>query len=168
LTELVKGFIQYPADLKVSTSEPTKRSLIITFQAHASDTGKLIGERGVMIAALREIAQQMAGTLAMRVKVEVSELVTGKKENGGCFHNNPEYKIDKEIRLLESIGKFIFNDSIKVNVYLSENKETTTLVLQMDGEKYDFEFDLNDALDTAYIAIGMAHGKKLSVELDTL
>lgn len=167
LTGLVKGFIRFPADLKTTYSQHTKRSLTISFQAHADDTGKLIGEQGVMIAALREVAQQMGNTLGLRVKVEVLEPVMGKKERGEGFRYNPDYRIDDEVHRLEAIGKFIFNDSAKVQ-YQAENGEITVLVLLIDGEANDFEPELEEALNTAFEATGLSRGKKLAVELDTL
>ena len=167
LAGLVKGFIRFPADLKVTEEQATKRSLTISFQAHADDTGKLIGEQGAMIAALREIAQQMGNTLSLRVKVEVMEPVTGKKERGAGYKFDPDYKIDKEVTGLESIGQFIFNDSAKVQ-YHSNGGEKTILVLLIDGDAHNFEPELEEALDVVMRATGLARGHKLAVEMDTL
>jgi predicted RNA-binding protein YlqC (UPF0109 family) len=167
LTGLVKGFIRFPADLKVTEEQPTKRSLKITFQANADDAGKLIGEQGAMIAALREIAQQMGNTLSLRVKVEMSEPVTGKKERGAGYQYDPDYKIDNEVTGLEAIGQFIFNDSAKVQ-YHANGGEKTTLVLLIDGDKNDFVPELEDALDVVMRATGLARGHKLAVEMDSL
>ncbi len=158
MTRLVHGLIKYPADLKVTQAQATRRSLSIMFQAHADDTGKLIGDGGVMIAALREIARHMGNSL---------EPVTGKKEHGPGFKPNPDYKIDSEVKGLEAIGQFIFNDSAKVQ-YHADNGEKTTLVLLIDGSENDFEPELEEALDVVMRSTGLARGHKLAVEMDSL
>ncbi|MDE2096143.1 MAG: KH domain-containing protein [Patescibacteria group bacterium] len=167
MTDVVKGFIIHPEDLKVTQISPTSRSLLICLQPHAHDMGKVIGEGGAMVKALRELASQMGEAVGLRVKVEVQEPVVGRRRHHDPFKHDPNYCAADDLLRLERIARFIFDECAQVRL-LGDGPEHSTLVLMVDLTKFDCERELVDALDVVWRATGLAHGHKLSVEMEAL
>ena len=162
LKTAVRGFTQFHDDMKVKIAQPTRHSLFLSFQAHRDDMGKLIGEGGCMVKAMRQVAQAMGDSIQTRVRLNIVEPVKGEKQPTPPPKKNPAYRIEPEVALLQGIGEMIFNDGVTVKS-LDVDDESSVLVLIADEQHDDaLAFHLN----TIFTAIGRTQGRKLSVEVD--
>lgn len=163
IQEMVHGFTRFHDDLHLSVVQ-TSSSINISLAAHADDTPKLIGSGGGMVKSLREIAQRMADSLQTKVNINVTEPTVGQRMGLDPFRADIHYKRETEVKLLERIGQFIFNDGIQVTG-VDLDKESTMLTLAIDE---DYDEALEAALSTVFKAIGRTKGRKLEIELDSL
>lgn len=66
LEHLVRGFVDYPDDVQVS-SRTLKRGRVLEVRVHPEDLGKVIGRGGRTARALRTVVGALAGGRHVRI-----------------------------------------------------------------------------------------------------
>ncbi len=70
LEHLVKGIVDHPADVAVSSAD-TARGEVLEVRVHPDDLGRVIGRGGRTAKALRTLVTALAD--GQRVRVDISE-----------------------------------------------------------------------------------------------
>ena len=163
---LVRGLIRFKDDLRVETVN-TLRSKTITVTAHADDTPKIIGSQGVNFKAIQKIADAIGEQLSQRITFVVTDPVVGQRFSQEKFKTDASYDPAAELDLLEQIGWSICDGDVRVE-WVKTNDQSGTIMMLLDGNKMDYDPELEVALDTIFNAIGKAKGFIIHVELDSL
>lgn len=69
---LVKNLVDHPEEVHVREIE-SEHTMILEIRLLKSEIGKIIGKKGVMIAAIRTLVQNLACRNNMRVLLEIIE-----------------------------------------------------------------------------------------------
>lgn len=72
LTQLITKLVDSPADVEVSETELSEGIYQYKISAHPEDIGKIIGKKGKIIAAIRNVAKVLAIKQNKQIRIEVS------------------------------------------------------------------------------------------------
>lgn len=72
LLYILSHIVSYPEDVRVEEIQEENRTVLV-IHAHKDDMGKIIGKRGRIITALRDIVKLMATKENLYVDVEIAE-----------------------------------------------------------------------------------------------
>ncbi len=69
---IVEAIVDYPDKVVITEVEGTRNSMI-TIDTEPSDTGKVIGKRGIHADAIRKLATAAGGKLNRRYTIDIAE-----------------------------------------------------------------------------------------------
>lgn len=150
---LAQQYVRYPEALEVTENEAG-----IILRGHRADYGKLVGQAGKNIVALKIILSAIANH---NVSVDVLESNTGESEEPARFEPDRHWsKRKQEVihDLLSRVCGAMFHES---QVLLSNKfHDECRFIIWADG----LNLELEHALFTIFRAIGNTRGRKVSVE----
>jgi hypothetical protein len=158
LTDICREMVEHPEDVRIADNH-TKKTAYLKIHAHNNDVTKLIGKSGKNAKALQAIAQRIADTRQMAVKVMVdTEGYVDSPDKHKRFEANATYDPHYHAELLETTAQAIVDDGASVTIAkLDKSAWVLTLCCEPDDE-------LIKDLATLWGAMGKNHGATVIVE----
>lgn len=164
---IVTEIISHPENLVIESKEFTQ-SLVLTVQAHAADTPRLIGEGAVNYKALVVVATALGARAGLRVSVPpIREPVVGEPDRYK-FSPTPDWPKEKIVKLLTDTARATFADPDAVEVKLFDDESTVSTTVELwvaRNERSALVFALGAALRTLFDAIGKANGRLIYLDV---
>jgi predicted RNA-binding protein YlqC (UPF0109 family) len=164
---LVTEIISHPENLVIETKLHTQ-SIVLTLQAHAADTPRLIGSGAATYNALVTVAAALGARAGLRVSVPpIREPVVGEP---GRYKFAPQEQWPKEriVKLLTDITRAAFADSgaVEGKLFDDDASGSTTIELWVArNERGALVFALGAALRTLFDAIGKSNGRIIYLDV---
>ena len=164
---LVTEIISHPENLVIDAKQHTQ-SMVLTVQAHAADTSRLIGEGASNYKALVTMATALGGRAGMRVSVPpIREPVIGERDRYK-FTPNPEWPRTRIMDLLSDTARAVFADpdAIEIKPFDDDGTVSTTVELWVArNERTTLVHPVGEALRTLFDAIGKANGRLIYLDV---
>jgi len=164
---VVTEIISHPEDLVLEAKQFTQ-SIVVTIQAHAADTPRLIGEGAANYKALVLLAVALGARAGLRVSIPpIREPVVGKPDRYK-FAPNESWPKEKIIKLLLDVARGTFSDpdAVEAKVFDDDSTVSTTVELWVArNERLALVTGFGSALRTLFDAIGKANGRLLYLDV---
>jgi predicted RNA-binding protein YlqC (UPF0109 family) len=164
---LVTEIISHPENLIIETKLHTQ-SIVLTLQAHAADTPRLIGSGAETFRALGIIAAAMGARAGLRVSIPpIREPVVGEPDRYK-FAPQKQWPKERIVALLTDVARAAFADSGAVEVKLFDDDASVSTTIELwvaRNERGALVFALGAALRTLFDAIGKANGRILYLDV---
>jgi predicted RNA-binding protein YlqC (UPF0109 family) len=164
---LVTEIIAHPENLVIETKLHTQ-SIVLTLQAHAADTPRLIGSGAATYNALVTVATALGARAGLRVSIPpIREPDVGEPAR---YKFTPQEQWPKEriVTLLTDTARAAFADpdAIEVKLFDDDASVSTTIELWVArNERGALVFALGAALRTLFDAIGKANGRLIFLDV---
>ncbi len=164
---IVTEIISHPENLVIEPKVFTQ-SIVLTVQAHAADTPRLIGEGAANYKALVTVATALGARAGLRVSVPpIREPVVGAPDRYK-FNANDHWPKDRIVRLLTETAQATFAepDAVEVKLFDDDSTVSTTIELWVArNERSALVFALGAALRVLFDAIGKANGRLIYLDV---
>lgn len=167
IRELATAFTVNHAALKISV-QPLASRTVINVTPHIDDYGKMVGTSGVRVNALKTIVNAFALRHQRRVSFVLLKPEGVESKERPKFKADPNWKADASLALLKNTLGLLFSAP---EVHAEDSGDTTALIAKVSkGDALaDLCYEIGDALDTIFAAIGKAQGRNiLGVDLNAL
>lgn len=167
LKMVLTQMISHPQELVIEKF-PLAKSLKITIQAHAADTGRLIGEGGANYNALVALMSTIGARYGIRVNIApIKEPVVGESERYR-FHSNPNWPKQNIMGLIKQISRCAFSYPDQIEVVAHDDAETLSTTIEVMVARNETEATvrvLQRAYNVLFDAIGKSNGRILYVDI---
>jgi predicted RNA-binding protein YlqC (UPF0109 family) len=164
---LVTEIISHPENLIIETKLHTQ-SIVMTLQAHAADTPRIIGSGAENFKALGIIAAALGARAGLHVSVPpIREPVVGEPDRYK-FSPQPDWPKERIVKLLTDLARAAFADSSAVEVKLFDDDASVSTTIELwvaRNERGALVFGVGAALRTLFDAIGKANGRLIFLDV---
>lgn len=162
LIQVLEAFTEEHEHLTID-SEVVGDILAVRIQAHASDTGRIIGDKGGMIKAIQKVFAQIGITkTGAPVKIRLLEPEVGSRRHYPPFKDDPNWPKDKIVGIFETLADLAYVYPVEMTLHEGTDFAMIQIDIANDEPAQD---DLEDALTVLAKAIGKANGRILHVEV---
>jgi len=169
LTRLVSmlalAFTDHHDELQIE-ARPLPRKTMLNVRPHIDEYGKLIGTAGVRINAMKTIVSAFALRHQRKVDLVLEKPPGVESADRPKFKADPNWRSDAVLKLCqESLAALFASPTVGVE----DRGDTTILTAQIGAQEVlaDLSYEIGDAFDTIFQAIGKAHGRNtICVELN--
>jgi predicted RNA-binding protein YlqC (UPF0109 family) len=161
---LADAFTEHHDDLRIEC-RPLPRRTVIAVTPHIDEYGKMIGTAGVRVNAIKTLVNAFALRHQRQVTFSLEKPPGTENTDRPKFKANPDWKSDGAVQLLQDVLLLLFTSA----TCRPEDRGDTTIINATvnKGEALaDLAYEICDALDTIFQAIGKAQGRNtLGVDL---
>lgn len=164
---VIVQMVAHPEALVIESRKLTA-SVIVTIQAHAADTPRLIGEGAANYRALVAIVTAMGDRAGWRVTVPPIKEPTVGEPARYKFESQADWPQEKILALLREVLAAMFHHEDDIRTAVDEDAEnaiTTIEVFVSRQERADLVDLIGPALRRVFDAIGRANGRLLAVDV---
>jgi len=164
LRRLLEEMVAHPGDLVIETKSLTQ-FVVITIQAHAADTPRLIGSGAVNYRSLVAIGKALGQRAGFRVSIpKIKEPVVGEPDRYK-FEADPQWPKDKIVKLLQDTAQAIFAGASEVSLCDDNSTDSTTMEVWVARSEATLAFAMNSSIATVFDAIGRKNGRLIYVDV---
>jgi predicted RNA-binding protein YlqC (UPF0109 family) len=160
---LIKSILEQitimPDKIQVVPEQLGYSTVSIEIRADATDYGKVLGEKGDHLRALKTICKLISDKSREKIELSLLEMPGGSKQNLAPFSTNAAWPKEKIQTLLQALFELIFDGGCRVVISDGSNGRTAVDVLVSERENRRTCEWVHEKLDSLIKAIGLRNGR---------